>query len=91
MTGWRPDWTALISEAPSLHLTDSEGYVYLVADTHLGDARAPVPEFLDMLHGLENPTLVVLLGDLFKVWLALPKFWDDQIRTLLDELEGDAS
>ena len=40
-----------------------------------------------MLQGLENPALIVLLGDLFKVWLALPKFWDSQVRTLLEGLQ----
>lgn len=87
MTFRQPDWNALIDNAPTLKLEATEGFVYLVADAHLGDHRAPVPAFLEMLHGLENPALVILLGDLFKVWLALPKFWDHQVRMLLEGLQ----
>jgi len=87
MTAWRPDWDKLIAEAPVLRLEEPKGFVYLVADAHLGDSRSPVPDFLAMLHHLEDPALVVLLGDLFKVWLALPKFWDTQVRLLLEGLQ----
>lgn len=89
-----PDWQQLMARAQALHLEDGPsadgdaGYVYLVADSHLGDARAPVEGFVEMLHGLERPRLVVLLGDLFKVWLALPRFWDVRARRVLEGLHA---
>jgi UDP-2,3-diacylglucosamine hydrolase len=91
MADWRPDWHALTAEAPELPLAAPDGCVYLVADSHLGDARAPVAGFLAMLERLRaertHPArLLVLLGDLFTVWLALPKFWDRQARALLGGL-----
>ena len=85
---WQPDWQRLLAEAPTLRLEGAEGCVYLVADSHLGDARAPVDEFTAMLEQLPQARLVVLLGDVFKVWLALPKFWDAQARRLLDALHA---
>ncbi|MBF0276978.1 MAG: metallophosphoesterase [SAR324 cluster bacterium] len=49
--------------------------LYLVTDSHLDREEAPFYEFVAMLNQLENPQTVVCLGDLFKVWLAPPKFW----------------
>ena len=87
ITGWRPDWAGMINSAPLLEVEPAGGYAYLVADSHLGDARAPVEEFVDMLDHLPEARLVVFLGDLFKVWLALPKFWERQAHALLAGFE----
>jgi UDP-2,3-diacylglucosamine hydrolase len=81
---WMPDWTALMRDAQTIALPEGPGYVYLVADSHLGDVRAPGPEFAAMLNGLPDARAVVFLGDLFQVWLALPKYWDAQARAVLD-------
>ncbi len=88
---WMPDWTALLRDAQPIAVPDSPGrppggpgYVYLVADSHLGDARAPAPEFVAMLRGLPQARAVVFMGDLFQVWLALPNYWDAQARAVLD-------
>jgi UDP-2,3-diacylglucosamine hydrolase len=80
---WQPDWQALMAQAPELALGSEGGFVYLVADSHLGDVRAPVEGFLRMLAGLEQPRAVVFLGDLFRVWLTLPQFQDDAVRAVL--------
>ena len=83
MAGWRPDWRRLMAEAPELPLAGDDGFVYLVADSHLGDVLAPTEGFLAMLEQLPQARLLVLLGDLCKVWLALPKFWDRQAHALM--------
>jgi UDP-2,3-diacylglucosamine hydrolase len=94
MASWRPDWQRMMAQAPELRLDGGgpaaarEGYVYLVADSHLGDHRAPPEGFLAMLERLPQARLLVLMGDLCKVWLALPKFWDRQARTLLAGLQA---
>jgi len=88
MTGWQPDWRRLMAEAPELTLEAADGYVYLVADSHLGHRRAPPEGFLAMLEQLPQARLLVLLGDLCKVWLALPKFWDGRARRLMDGLHA---
>lgn len=49
--------------------------LYIVTDSHLDYESAPYQEFVTMLAQMENPQVVICLGDLFKVWLALPKFW----------------
>lgn len=83
MAGWRPDWRELMANAPEHGLDGEDGFVYLVADPHLDDRRAPPQAFLAMLEGLERARLIVLLGDLFRVWLALPKFWNQGSLSLL--------
>jgi UDP-2,3-diacylglucosamine hydrolase len=83
MANWMPNWRAMMARAPEIQLEAADGFVYLIADSHLGDRRAPPGEFLAMLERLEEPRLVVFLGDLFKVWLALPAYWDDQARAVL--------
>jgi UDP-2,3-diacylglucosamine pyrophosphatase LpxH len=84
MPSWMPDWRKLMEEAPEIAVPPGEGFVYLIADSHLGDARAPTGEFFAMLSQLPQARLVVFLGDLFKVWLAMPKFWDRHTREILD-------
>ena len=83
MPSWLPDWQKLMADAPEIEVKGRKGYVYLIADSHLGDARAPTGPFFEMLHALPEARMVIFLGDLFKVWLAMPKFWDDQIRLIL--------
>ncbi len=89
MPRWLPDWRKLMAEALQVTLDpEGEGYVYLIADSHLGDRRAPSGEFFSMLEALPHAKLVVFLGDLFKVWLALPKFWDEEVRGILGGFEN---
>jgi len=80
---WKPDWTALMRAAQAIALPDGPGFVYFVTDSHLGGASSP--EFIAMLRGLSEARAVIFLGDLFQVWLALPKYWD---AVVLDVLEG---
>jgi UDP-2,3-diacylglucosamine pyrophosphatase LpxH len=85
---WEPDWSALMRAAQSITLEpialgDAPGYVYLVADSHLGAAQAPPEGFIAMLRRLPQARAVVFLGDLFQVWLGLPKFWDSSARSVL--------
>lgn len=87
MAKWRPDWRLLMETAPHLEVEETAGFVYLVADSHLGDDRSPVADFLTMLGRLDDAALVIFMGDLFKVWLAFPKFWDAQARELLAGFE----
>ena len=88
MTGhrWTPDWQALLAAAPRIIPTAKARCVYLVADAHVGDAQAPTEAFLAMLERLEAPSVLVLMGDLFQVWLALPRFWDTPVRAVLEGL-----
>jgi UDP-2,3-diacylglucosamine hydrolase len=83
-----PDWTALMRQARTIALpmapSGGPGSVYFVADAHLGAAAAPAPEFAAMLRGLQDARAVVFMGDLFQVWLALPKYWDDSARAVLE-------
>ena len=88
MASWRPDWQRLMAQAPELRLEADDGFVYLLADSHLGDERAPPEGFLAMLKRLPQARLLVLMGDLCKVWLALPKFWDRQAAALMAGLHA---
>ena len=83
MFGWRPDWKAMVAQAAEIDLEGQPGAAYVVADTHLGDARATPEAFLNMLAALPDPGVVIFLGDLFKVWLALPRFANDTVRAVL--------
>ena len=83
MPYWYPNWEGMMRRAPEFSTPPGKGYVYLIADSHLGMANAPTGEFFEMLQALEEPRMVVLLGDLFRVWLAMPKFWDRHIRQII--------
>lgn len=83
MQPWMPDWNKMMEEAPEISVAPGKGYVYLIADSHLGDVRAPTGPFFEMLGELRDARLVVFLGDLFKVWLAMPKFWDRHMCEIL--------
>ena len=87
MPYWLPDWRNMMENAPEIEVPSGEGYVYLIADSHLGDARSPTGGFFDMLHQLPKANMVIFLGDLFKVWLAIPKFWDKHTREILQGFE----
>ncbi|MEE8395241.1 MAG: metallophosphoesterase [bacterium] len=87
MPRWMPDWSRMMVEAREISLDAPDGYVYVIADSHLGDARAPAGEFFDMLGRLPQARMVVFLGDLFQVWLGLPKFWGPRERCLLGGFE----
>lgn len=81
---WLPDWAGMRRRAAEIVLEAPDGYLYLVADAHLGAAQARPADFLAMLAGLEQARMVVFLGDLFQVWLALPRFWDADTRAVLE-------
>ena len=57
-----------------LNLPHPEGFLYFVADSHLDVQDAPWQEFVTMLDTLPDAHALICLGDLFKVWLAHPKF-----------------
>lgn len=61
----------------TLNVSEPNGLLYIVTDSHLDESIAPAAEFVEMLAHLENPHTVVFLGDLFKIWLAPKKFWTD--------------
>jgi UDP-2,3-diacylglucosamine hydrolase len=82
-----PDWQAMLQAAPEIFLGAPDGYVYILADSHLGDQRAPVEEFVRTLERLPDARMLVFLGDLFKVWLAMPKFWDERVRQVLNAFQ----
>ena len=84
MKPWMPDWGAMLAEAPEFSVGGADGYVYLIADAHLGDARAAPEPFLAMLGQLPEARAIVFLGDLFKVWLALPKYWNSDVRAVIE-------
>ncbi len=69
-------------------LTPSQNNLYIVTDSHLDQDMAPYQEFITMLSSLENPGTLVCLGDLFKVWLALPKFWVTMHREVMAAFES---
>lgn len=85
---WMPDWRKMMDEAPEIELAPGKGWVYLIADSHLGDVLAPTGQFFQMLESLPNARMVVFLGDLFKVWLAVPKYWDRHMREILAGFEN---
>ena len=70
-----------------LKVSEPDGLLYIVTDSHLDDQNAPAEEFVEMLTKLEIPHTVVFLGDLFKIWLAPPKFWTDLHRQVIFEFE----
>ena len=65
-----------------LNITEPDGKLYIVTDSHLDENIAPASQFVEMLEQLEDPHTVVFLGDLFVIWLAPPKFWTDMHRTV---------
>jgi UDP-2,3-diacylglucosamine hydrolase len=80
---WRPDWRRLLAEAPEIPVPEGAGALYVVADAHLGDERSAPEPFLRMLSSLPEARMLVFLGDLFKVWLAPPKFWSAPVRDVI--------
>ncbi len=61
----------------SLKVSDPNGFLYIITDSHLDDLKSPADEFVEMLKKLDTPHTVVCLGDLFKIWLAPEKYWTD--------------
>ncbi len=73
---------------PELNVSEPDGLLYIVTDSHLDENIAPAAEFTEMLAHLENPHTVVFLGDLFIIWLAPPKFWTDMHRKVMSGFQG---
>ena len=69
---------------PSFCIEKPEGPLYIVTDCHLDFDQAPFEEFIEMLERLPQAQVLICLGDLFKVWLAMPKFWTDAHRRVMD-------
>ena len=83
MPRWMPDWQAMLAAAPHIPVEGPGDAAYLVADAHLGSGQSTAAEFIAMLELLERPRMLVFLGDLFTVWLAAPKYWDEPTRQVL--------
>jgi UDP-2,3-diacylglucosamine hydrolase len=73
-----------MTQALAVTVPEGKGFVYLVADSHLGSPAAPIEPFIEMLGALEQPRAVVFLGDLFTVWLAPPKYREPAAQKVLD-------
>jgi len=63
--------------------------VAIVADAHVGGPGGPVEPLLEQLDGLvaegtRKPERVVLLGDLFQVWVGFDQYETPEIRRFLD-------
>ncbi len=67
----------------TISISQPEGYLYIVTDSHLDQQDAPYTEFIAMLSQLKQARMLICLGDLFKVWLALPKFWAEANREVM--------
>ena len=63
-------------------LSQPNGMLYLIADSHIGDA--PAEEFALALKKLPDAHCIVCLGDLFAVWLGEPKFWNRMHHLVLN-------
>ena len=72
----------------TLTVSNPRGFLYIVADSHLDDLNATVNEFVEMLKKLENPHTLVCLGDLFKIWLAPPKYWTEMHHRVFCEFKA---
>ena len=72
---------------PLLSYENPNGFLYVVADSHLDEDIAPGNEFVEMLLKLENPHTIVFLGDLFKIWLAPKKYWNEIHNNVLNGLK----
>ncbi len=60
--------------------------MYIIADSHINSAAAPA--FFRMLEFLENSgENIVFLGDIFDLWIALPKYENNLHRRFLDWCE----
>jgi len=71
----------------SLNVLEPEGLLYVIADSHLDDSLATGEDFIEMLSALEDPHTIVLLGDLFKIWLAPKKFWTKLHHLIMSSLQ----
>lgn len=68
-------------------VANPQGQLAIVSDCHLGMKQAPVDGFISMLEALKNTQMLVILGDLFKIWLAHPKFWNRDQQRVMRALE----
>ena len=84
MLPWQPKWQKMLSQA--IHV-QGRGNLYLVSDSHLGCRQSQVAPFIRMLSQLKQPDALILLGDIFHIWLASPRFWNDDIREVIKALE----
>lgn len=64
--------------------------VALIADAHLGGPGGPAGPFVDQLRQLpaRGCSHLVLLGDVFHVWVAHPRFETPAVRSVLEALGG---
>lgn len=64
--------------------------VAIIADSHLGDPRGDVDLFVEQLRALpgQGCTHLVLLGDIFHVWVGSEKFETSEVRRVVPELRA---
>jgi hypothetical protein len=56
----------------------------MIADAHISRTQGNVEAFFEMLAALEDgPSDVVFLGDIFDLWVALPRYENEQHRMFL--------
>lgn len=56
----------------------------IIADTHLSPTKGNIPEFFQMLDTFKkNNEDLVFLGDIFDLWIALPRYESDFHRKFL--------
>ena len=59
-----------------IHIPHPNGNLYIITDSHLEYSETSYGSFIKMLTKLQSPHTIICLGDLFKAWLSLPKFWE---------------
>ncbi len=67
-----------------IDLSETRGFLYLIADSHIGSPNAPAEELALALQKLPDAHCIVCLGDLFHIWLGEEKFWNASQRLLLE-------
>lgn len=66
-------------------MNDRNGDLVLVSDVHIGRDDPQLPEFLAFLGDLAGKAgEVVLLGDIFSLWLGLPRYTEAHHRAVLE-------
>lgn len=63
--------------------------IALIADSHLGDPRSSLERFLEQLRELPRRGCrrLILLGDIFHVWVGYRKFETEEIRRAVEALQ----
>jgi len=73
-------------------ILNPQGNIYIISDSHIDNNKKSCDSFNNMLKSLESPNTIIILGDLFKIWLALPKFWSRYnfyVLNILKEIQNN--